>query len=112
MPAAVSRQPATLQLKQQLTRVSGSAKLDGKDVPLEEVKLRGDRLTFRVTGRKGEFTGQVKGRTIEGMLDGFNMFNVNTITAYSSGNRSVAGFTQPTTIVPPRVFRIGTSVNF
>jgi hypothetical protein len=70
MPAAVSRQPATLQLKQQLTRVSGSARLDGRDVPLEEVKLRGDRLTFRVTGRKGEFTGQVKGRTIEGMLDG------------------------------------------
>ena len=33
MPAAVSRQPATLQLKQQLTRVSGSAKLDGKDIP-------------------------------------------------------------------------------
>jgi hypothetical protein len=70
LPGALSKQPAMLQLKQQLTRVSGSARLDGRDVPLEEVKLRGDRLTFRVTGRKGEFTGQVKGRTIEGMLDG------------------------------------------
>ena len=66
MPAAVSRQPATLQLRQQLTRVSGSARLDGKELPLEEVKLRGDRLSFRVTGRVGEFTGQVKGRTIQG----------------------------------------------
>ncbi|MEO6239331.1 MAG: hypothetical protein ABIQ52_20230, partial [Vicinamibacterales bacterium] len=46
------------------------------------------------------------------MLDGFNMFNVNTITAYSSGNRSLTGFTQPTTIVPPRVFRLGASLNF
>jgi protein-L-isoaspartate O-methyltransferase len=70
MPPAVSSQPATLQLKQQLTRVSGSARLDGKDVPLEEVKLRGDRLTFKLAGRKGEFTGQIKGRSIEGMLDG------------------------------------------
>src|SRR5438094_3411688 len=43
MPPAVSKLPATLQLKQQLTRVSGSARLDGKDVPLEDVKLRGDR---------------------------------------------------------------------
>lgn len=69
MPSAVSRQPATLQLKQQLMRVSGSAVLDGKEVPLEDVKLRGDRLTFKLPGRKGEFTGQVKGSSIEGSLD-------------------------------------------
>jgi hypothetical protein len=69
MPPAVSRQPATLQLKQQLTRVSGSAKLDGKDVPLEEAKLRGDRISFKLAGRKGEFTGQVKGNSIEGTVD-------------------------------------------
>ena len=70
MPAAVSRQPATLQLKQQLTRVSGSAKLEGKEVPLEDVRLRGEHISFRITGRKGEFTGQVKGRSIEGTVDG------------------------------------------
>jgi len=70
MPPAVSRQPATLQLKQQLTRVSGSLRVDGKDVPLEEVKLRGDKLTFRLAGRKGEFSGVVKGKAIEGTLDG------------------------------------------
>jgi hypothetical protein len=70
MPPAVSRQPATLQLKQQLTRVSGSLRVDGKDVPLEEVKLRGDKLTFKLSGRKGEFSGVVKGKAIEGTLDG------------------------------------------
>ena len=70
MPAALSKEPATLSLRQQLTRVSGSLRLDGKDVPLEEAKLRGDQLSFRLAGRKGQFTGQVKGSNIEGMLDG------------------------------------------
>src|SRR5713101_3706767 len=69
MPAAVSRQPAMLSLKQQLTRVSGSARLDGREVALEEVKLRGDRISFRLVGRKGEFTGQVRGSAIEGALE-------------------------------------------
>src|SRR3977135_394136 len=69
MPAAVSRRPATLQLKQQLTRVSGSARLDGKEVPLEDVKLSGTSLTFKMTGYKGEFSGQVKGNSIEGVFD-------------------------------------------
>src|SRR6187549_1384540 len=39
------------------------------------------------------------------MFDGFNMFNTNNVLSYVSGNRSVAGFTQPASIVPPRVFR-------
>ena len=69
-PTAFSKQPMTLQLKQQLTRVSGTARLDGREVPLEDVKLRGDKLTFKLSGRKGEFAGTVKDRAIEGMLDG------------------------------------------
>ena len=40
------------------------------------------------------------------------MFNENTILGYASGNQSVAGFTQPSTIVPPRVFRFGASIQF
>jgi hypothetical protein len=70
MPAAVSKAPATLSLRQQLTRVSGVVRLDGRDLPLEDVKLRGDKLTFKVAGRKGEYSGQVKGKSIEGTLDG------------------------------------------
>ncbi|HUQ76415.1 MAG TPA: methyltransferase domain-containing protein [Burkholderiales bacterium] len=70
MPPAVSKQPATLQLKQQLTRISGSLRVDGKDVPLEDAKLRGDKLTFKLAGRKGEFSGVVKGNAIEGTVDG------------------------------------------
>jgi hypothetical protein len=69
MPPAVSNGPATLTLRQQLTRVSGSAMIDGKEVPLEDVVLRGDKLSFRFAGRKGEFTGQVRGKAIEGMFE-------------------------------------------
>src|SRR5205807_773632 len=35
----------------------------------EDVKLRDDRLSFRLARRKGEFSGQVKGGSIEGTLD-------------------------------------------
>jgi Carboxypeptidase regulatory-like domain len=46
------------------------------------------------------------------MVDGFNMFNVNQIQSYVSNNQSAAGFTQPASIVPPRVFRFGASIQF
>jgi hypothetical protein len=35
-------------------------------VPLEEFKLRGDKISFRLSGQRGEFTGQVRGKSIEG----------------------------------------------
>jgi len=69
VPAAFSKKPVVLDLRQQLTRVSGSARLDGKEVPLEQVSLRGDRISFRLSGRKGEFSGQVKDRSIEGVFE-------------------------------------------
>ena len=68
MPPALSSQPATLELRQQLTRITGSVKLNGREVPLQDAKLRGDRLSFKLAGRKGEFSGQVKGRSIEGTV--------------------------------------------
>jgi len=69
MPPAISNAPATLSLRQQLTRVSGTARIDGKEVALEDVVLRGDKVSFRIAGRKGEFTGQVRGKEIEGMFE-------------------------------------------
>jgi hypothetical protein len=38
------------------------------------------------------------------MLDGFNMFNVNTVQSYASSNRSISAFNAPDEIIPPRVF--------
>lgn len=66
MPRALSREPGTLELTQQLTRVSGTLRLGTREFPLQEAQLRGERLSFRLAGAKGEFSGRVKGSTIEG----------------------------------------------
>ena len=46
------------------------------------------------------------------MLDGFNVLNTNNVLSFVSNNLSNTGFTQPASIVPPRVFRFGASFQF
>jgi hypothetical protein len=46
------------------------------------------------------------------MFDAFNIFNINTITSFSSNSLSSANFNAPTAIVPPRVFRVGAQIVF
>jgi hypothetical protein len=46
------------------------------------------------------------------MVDGFNVMNSNTITVWSSNNRSSSNFARVSSIVPPRVFRFGMQVGF
>jgi Histone methylation protein DOT1 len=73
MPAAVSKEPVRLSLRQQVTRVSGTARLGGKDVVVEEGKLRGEKISFRLlaNGRNYEFSGTVKGNSIvDGTVEG------------------------------------------
>jgi SAM-dependent methyltransferase len=69
VPGSLSTHPVTLEFTQRLTQISGSARIDGKSVQLEEAKLRGDRLSFKLAGHKGEFSGQVKGGAIDGVID-------------------------------------------
>jgi hypothetical protein len=45
-------------------------------------------------------------------FDAFNIFNINTITDFASDNIDDSGFTQPTTIIAPRVFRAGLKLVF
>jgi hypothetical protein len=59
--------PVTLDLKQQVTRVQGSARLKGRDVALEDVTLRGERLSFRLAGKA--YSGRVQAAAIEGAID-------------------------------------------
>lgn len=61
---------ATLSLRQQITRVSGSARIQGRDVPLEDVKLRGEQLSFALYGRS--YTGRVEGESIRGEADAWH----------------------------------------
>ena len=73
---------------------------------LESVKLLdiGLQKSFRFRG------GQNR---VKLSADGFNLFNINTIQAFSSNNLSLAAtYNSPRTIVPPRVFRAGVSVMF
>jgi len=70
LPASLSKDAVRLTLKQQITRVSGSARIGGRDVLVEEGKLRGERLTFKLAlnGKTWDFTGTVKGSAIEGSV--------------------------------------------
>jgi SAM-dependent methyltransferase len=66
--ASTSGRSMTLELKQQITRVSGTARTAGKDVALEDVKLRGEQLSFRLAGKT--YSGRVNGAQIEGEVAG------------------------------------------
>ncbi|MFY9316226.1 MAG: methyltransferase domain-containing protein [Burkholderiales bacterium] len=70
LPPALSKAPVRLTLTQQITRVAGAAQIGGREVLLEEARLRGERLSFRLAlGAKSyEFSGAVKGNAIEGNL--------------------------------------------
>jgi SAM-dependent methyltransferase len=72
LPPNLSKELVRLDLKQQITRISGAARVGGKDVPLEEARIRGERFTFKLAlgGKTYDFTGTVKGRSIEGSVDG------------------------------------------
>jgi methyltransferase family protein len=72
LPAALSKEPVRLDLKQQITRISGNARIGGKDVPIDDARMRGERLTFKLAlgGKSYDFTGTVKGKAIEGSVEG------------------------------------------
>jgi hypothetical protein len=69
VPPSVGKGPLTLNLKQQVTRVSGSGRLDGREAVLEDFKMRGDRISFRLAGKKVAFAGKVSGTLIEGVVE-------------------------------------------
>jgi len=64
--AAGASKVTRLDLKQQISRISGSALVDGKSVPLEDAKLKGDQISFRLAGRNGSYSGTVKDGAISG----------------------------------------------
>lgn len=57
--------PMQLSLKQTYQQVSGTARVDGSTVPLTNVKLTGDRISFALPSGQ-HFTGTINGSTIEG----------------------------------------------
>ena len=69
LPAQISKEPIVLDLRQQITRIYGSARINGKEFPVQSSKIRGENISFQLAGVKGEFTGQVKGKRIDGVLE-------------------------------------------
>jgi hypothetical protein len=66
--ASASGREMALDLKQQITRVSGTARSAGQHAALEDVKLRGEQLSFRFAGKT--YSGRVSGARIEGEIEG------------------------------------------
>jgi carboxypeptidase family protein len=73
---------------------------------IEDTKLLdlGVQKVFRV-GPGGKYQVRV-------IADLFNVFNVNTVLTYASGNVSSANSTAPSSIIPPRVLRLGVRMLF
>ena len=72
VPSAVSQLPVTFDLTQQVQKIGGTATVGGREVPLETPKLVGEKISFRLPverGRALEFSGQVKGASIEGSVE-------------------------------------------
>ena len=72
LPQNLSKEPVRLSIRQyRVSLVSGSARVNGKDVDLESPKLKGEYLTFRlpIGGRTYDFTGTVKNEVMAGSVD-------------------------------------------
>jgi len=73
VPAGISKQPVPLKLeRQRVVRVTGMARVSGKDAPLDEGMIRGEQVQFRFFAgeRSYQFTGTVKGKTMDGIVEG------------------------------------------
>jgi SAM-dependent methyltransferase len=69
---AVSKQPVTFELKQQMQKIGGMARVGGREVPIEDAKLSGEKISFRLPVERGKaltFNGRVKGSAIEGTVE-------------------------------------------
>lgn len=72
LPVSGKNQTYQVTLTQKFQTVSGRVKLNGRDVVLQNPRLRGDQITFVFTAPvngapvKHEFTGKVEGETITG----------------------------------------------
>jgi hypothetical protein len=72
VPAAIERQPVTLELRQQWQKLDGNAIVGGRTIALEDVVLRGEQIGFRlrVPGRRTAlFSGRLRDGSLEGTVD-------------------------------------------
>ncbi len=62
---------AELHVSEKEGKLTGVAKLDGNDVPLKELKVKGKSVTFKVDVAEGDITAALEGKeTQTGVIDG------------------------------------------
>jgi phospholipid N-methyltransferase len=69
---AFSKQPVTFDLRQQMQKIGGMAKVGGREVPIEDARLTGETISFRLPVERGKamtFSGRVKGTAIDGTVE-------------------------------------------
>ena len=69
LPAAVSRQGLEFDLRQQMAKVNGMARLGGREVAFQDLQLSGTELTLRVR-LEGEQVAVLRGKVGDGRIDG------------------------------------------
>ena len=70
-PAALTRRPIVLELRQQWQKLDGTATVGARERSLERVELRGEALSFRLRlddDRVATFEGRARGGAIEGTV--------------------------------------------
>jgi hypothetical protein len=73
VPATISKEPVNMRFgMQRVVRLSGTARIGGKDVPVDEGIVRGTQVSFRfyVGDRNYEFTGTAAGESMQGTVLG------------------------------------------
>jgi hypothetical protein len=71
IPAALAQQPLVLDLRQQWQKLDGFATVGGREIPLDQVRLSGQAMSFDLplpSGRTARFAGVARDGAIEGTV--------------------------------------------
>lgn len=67
-----TRQPVSFELRQQMQKIDGMARIGGREVPIDDARLVGEKISFTLRGERSlplAFSGQVRDGTIEGTVE-------------------------------------------
>ncbi len=73
VPAAISKLPINLKFeRRRVVRLAGSARIAGKDVPIDEGIVRGEQVQFQFYAgeQRYKFSGTATDKTIDGIVEG------------------------------------------